>query len=716
MAHRLLEDVLAINRDLTERLAQDPDVVSIDMIPDDHHGTVWVIHLRNGTSFWHGGGMFENVVPCEGGGYRVRPTRPQHIPVTPPIHDPPAIGDVENWIRHRNPKINDWSLEDDLVLYGLVQVGKTELILSMIWITQYVYEIPCLLVLANMTGSYNQVLNKNAAEFNDMLLEEFGEGVRPFFLKTVGCRGRSAGAELVEGDHTWLRVAMGNPAQIRRLINSTTGQFVLFCDEADVHVKGCSGDADTTSTGPLIKQLQEMALGSVKISATPFALWNQQDAFQKTLVMEKPDNYRGLLETEWVFSTDADSKEVRNGNVSIAVRILKNMVRDLRPRVENETRRYMTILVNGPSSIARQNALAQAIARRCPQWNAYVMNSDGGKSSIKRATRSHMVPTGRNTIAALYDMFESESGDVFQVNIIVACLTAARAISFRPTSRHRGIGGLHGMIFFPSPSCHAAQLIQFMRVWGKFDEDYPQIQVRTTQKAYDKLYSEITHNFPAFAGANFEMGNSREQIEGVHVVDVGLHDRRAVDDTVIEGKTSMLKREFETENMVREFLAGEFGNNITVMTERLVSVRRSDVEGGFQYGENIGGTSDGNRMTRKLKERLGAEVPTDHGFQTCWHKKRYEDHHTMTRRYGHTRSGDANYMSRVVAGSGDNDDDFVNVVVWKPEFSKHQNPMEEWNLDRFRNDRAYIFQTTKNMWRYYSPGEKRKCGVLSHQR
>lgn len=152
------------------------------------------------------------------------------------------------------------------------------------------------------------------------------------------------------------------------------------------------------------------------------------------------------------------------------------------------------------------------------------------------------------------------------------------------------------------------------------------------------------------------------------------------------------------------------------MTENLIPVRRSDVEGGFQYGENIGGTSDGNLMTRKLKEQLGNQVPTDQGFQICWHNKRYEDHHTMTRRYGHTRSGDANYMSHVVAGSGDNDDDFVNVVIWKPEFSKRQDPMEEWNLDRFCNNRAYIFQTTRNTWRYYTLGEKRKCGIISHQR
>lgn len=713
MSQNILEDVIAMSHDLIELVQDDPRVLTTEMVTDENRGTMWLIHLRNGDTLWSGAGMFETATRCRRH-YRVRPR--SRGPICPPVDDKDPIPpeDIEVWIRRRHPEIDDWSFDRHVVLYGLVQAGKTELILSMIWISQYVYKIPCVLVLANMEASYNQVLGKNVPEFNCMMRDEFGERASPLFLKTTGYRGRSSFDIDIEQDHTWLRVAMGNPAQLRRLVNTTHNPFVLFSDEADVHVKGWNDNADMTSTGPLMKQLQGMAVGSVKITATPFALYNQDGALQKTIVMNKPNNYRGLSETEWVFSTDADSKSVRQGSAPKAVRLLNEMVTILRPRVESDSRKYMTILVNGPATIARQNALAQAITRRRPQWCAYVMNSDGGKSSIKQAMRTHMIPTGMVTISSLYDKFERDGGDEFKVNIIVACLTASRAISFRPTSKRRGTGGLHGMIFFPSATCHAAQLIQFMRVWGKFDENYPHVRVRTTQTVYDKLYSEITHNLKAFAEITSETGLSREQIEGVHVIDVGLHDRRAVDDTKIVDKVSMLKREFETEDEIREFLAGDFGNRVSVMTERLVPVRRADVEGGFHYGHyGVGGRVEQNRMTTHLKQ-ISNDVPLDNGFQVCWHKTRYEDHHTMTRRYGNRRSAETNYMSRVVAGSGDDIDEFVNIVVWKPEYSKRQNAMEEWSLERFNDDRAYIFQTTKNTWRYYTTSEKRKCGMLSH--
>lgn len=702
-ANTVMVDIVAEHAEMMARIQDKYPQLEMAMIPDETHGTLWKLTSRNWEKIICLGAVWVNIVSWDrDGSCYVRPRCSLPTPVL--LHSSVPIDKIEKWIRSRHPEINDWSLDDDLVVYGLVQCGKTELILSMIWISQYVYKIPCVMVLANMTGSYNQVLGKNCFEFNQMLRQEFGEGVQPFFLHSFGYRG--CNDRLNINDHTQLHVAMGNPSQLKRLVNTINGRFLLFCDEADTHVKGWNDEADKSSTGPLIRKLQEKAVGSIKITATPFSLWNQDGVRQKTLVMRTPSNYRGLDQTEWVYSTNKDAEEVRDGNPTITVRLLDKMITVVRPRVENKKRRYLSILVNGPSQIETQNYLAYTIAQRRHQWNVYVMNSKGG---IQRATLTGNIPTGLPTISTLYDRFEEESNDTFQINIIIACLTAARAISFRPTTKQKGTGGLHGMLFFPSHTSHTAQLIQFMRVWGKYEDEYPLIRVMTTQKTHERLQLEIDHNFKVFAQATLETGVSRVQIEGTHIMDVGLHDRRVVDDTHITDKMSLLQHEFETQEEVREFLANDFGNKMTIMTERLVSVMRSDVEGGFQYGEHIGNTMEGRRMKRKLEEHVAEIVPKDQ-FQIGWHSKRYEDLHNMKRRYGDS----SNYMSRMVAGSGDDQDEFVHIVVWKPEFSNRTNVMENWSLERFRPDRAYLFQTTKNTWRYYTTNEKRKMGLLAH--
>lgn len=297
-------DILAMNRDVAERIRNDHRVVSVVMVPDDDMGTVWLIHLQNGETYWSGAGLFNMAIRHPSGHYRVCPT-PQRPSVHPTGGDPEMIVNIEKWIRRQHPEIDNWLLDDDIVLYGLVQAGKTELIMSMIWITQYIYKLPCVLVLANMASSYNQILQKNTEEFNEMLIEEFGRGAIFFKLTPVGLRKNVVNVQI---DNHLTPVVMSNPAQLRRLINVVRGKkYVLFSDEADVHVKGWNDDADTTMTGPLIKKLQQEAVGSVKITATPFALYNQQGVCQKTIVMNKPNNYRGLLETEWMFSNDDDA-------------------------------------------------------------------------------------------------------------------------------------------------------------------------------------------------------------------------------------------------------------------------------------------------------------------------------------------------------------------------------------------------------------------------
>lgn len=665
-----------------------------EMIHDDLHGTVWHVFMPNGQVLRWTREVLQERMPSE----RVLQADPHFIPI------------IEAWLRSRHPDINNWEMNGNIVVYGLVQSGKTELILSMIWIAQYVHNTTCVLVLANMVDSYNQVLGKNTDEFNNMLRDQFGDRVEPFFIKTDGYRGRGMTDDGL--DPTSLRVVMGNPAGLRRVNSTIRGPFALFCDEADVHVKGYNDDSDKSKTGPLVKTLQSKATHTVKITATPFALYNQVDAQQKTIVKTIPGNYRGVHETEWVFSTDKIAQNARK-NPREMLRVLDDLVHKVRPRVISSNGKYISILVNGPGNKVPQNNLAQTIARH-RSWRSFVMNSDN--KTIQEATTTGMLNTNRETISGLYDMFESINDDNIPVYVIVACRKASRAISFRPTTRQHGTGGLHGMVFFPSRICHTAGLIQYMRPFGKYDDNYPKIVICTTEFFYQKINAEISHNLQVFAEATRNVGTSREQIEGSLVIDTGAHDRHAVDDTKVANRTHMLKQEFNTENAIREHLHAEgFTNDrITQMTERLITIRRDSVEGGFHYTEPNRGNQE--RMRRNLQQAMPVNVPTENGFQVCWRPVRYEDHHTMSRRFSAQRSGRTNYMSRVVAGSGEIDDDYVNVVIWKSDFS--QKPQDrnhdEWRFEDFRQGRAYIFQTTKNTWRYYTPGETRSVGVLTH--
>lgn len=654
--------------------------------------------------------------------------------VLPDIIEQPSdtmVGRIENWLRQHHPELNNWDWSGHLVLYGLVQSGKTEMIMSMIWIAQHVYKTTAVLVLANMVSSYNQVLRKNAIEFNDMLKSEFGNDSQHFLIKTpIGFRGRN----IVDSDkdYTWLRVAMGNPAQLRRVMDDVRDKrYILFCDEADVHVKSCYEESDITATGPIIKELKKKANASVNITATPFALYNEAGVIQRTLVMQPSTNYRGVEETEWVFSSDQDAELVRKGDAIETVYMLDEMVMVQRPRVDNGVRKYMTILINGPHYIDDQNNLALTVAQMRPHWNVYVMNSKkrngvpltGNLDVIQQAlSTGRMVDTDRCMISELYDMFEMDRNDSeFKIHIIVACLKASRAISFRPTTRSIGTGGLHGMLLFTNSTCHDAQLIQYMRPFGKYDPSYPPIRIRTTETIYDRIRIEITYNLKVFAEATATMGQSRNQIEGVSVMLAGkrkcLHDRPNVDDTIITDKRSMCKREFATKEELVQFLRPDYENRITTMTNQIITIHRSEIPN-IQFGRFETDSPDEKRrkqtqMRQDLYQYVQQHIHEINGFQVCWTDQRYEDLHNMQRRFMETHN--TNYMPMVVVGSGEENYTVIRAVEWKRQFYRHVDPSMDWTMDKFQPNRVYLYQTTKGTWRYYATQETRHIGVLGHR-
>ena len=86
-----------------------------EMIHDDLHGTVWHVFMPNGQVLRWTREVLQERMPSE----RVLQADPHFIPI------------IEAWLRSRHPDINNWEMNGNIVVYGLVQSGKTELILNM---------------------------------------------------------------------------------------------------------------------------------------------------------------------------------------------------------------------------------------------------------------------------------------------------------------------------------------------------------------------------------------------------------------------------------------------------------------------------------------------------------------------------------------------------------------------------------------------------------
>lgn len=369
--------------------------------------------------------------------------------------------------------------------------------------------------------------------------------------------------------------------------------------------------------------------------------------------------------------------------------------------LESITTRSRTItIIEATHTNTKCSKWARKIAaRRRPGWNIYTMNSDGGNTSIRRATPDAVVPTGMLTISSLYDLFETSDHDGFEIHIIIAKETASRTISFRPTSKRIGTGGLHGMMFFPSSRCNSAQSNQYMRLFGIYEEDYSRSLIMTTRTAFDKLHSEINHNLPRMAEATSIMGTSRGQIERIPVIDVGLHDRTAVDDTAIEDRASMLRKEFRTTDEIRGFLADPVDRFIVLTEDEPIRIAP---EAFPAFVPEMNGTStEACALRRQITQGLPERV-ANKSIQISWNEARYEKLHHLPSRL--TARGE--YNSDVVVGLSVEGD--IHAIVWKDE-------CRNLLLAQLREDTAYLFRTTKGRWRYFLHHETRRFGVLVHE-
>lgn len=601
------------------------------------------------------------------------------------------IDKIHEWLLQKYPEIREYCFKDGIIIYGRVQMGKTGLILAMNWIAQYVHGTTCLLALANMKGSFHQIMGKNTVEFNRDLRERFGNGY-----------GLRMCDRLVDEDVPTTRVFMCNPTQLRRVAGEVTGRpYMLFVDEADMAVKGADEASDVSKTGPLFRTLRERAVGVVEITATPFALYNQKDGSARMTIRMRPrEAYRGFHETDWELVDAKTARAIRRASIASSREWIDKIVRARRPMVEASGRRYMSILLNGPATMKRQETIALGLARSQRYDGVYVMNSDGSHL-VKQADGRRLRSKEMDAISLLYDEFETRSRREqggFRVYIIVAGLTASRAISFRPTTTAIGMNGLHAMLLLPSATAHCAQLIQYMRIWGNYTEDYPRLLCATTEETYRRIRDEVHHNLEVLADRTAEMGDCRQKIEGSVLMDTRRHDRPAVDDTHLANRTSVCHTDFDSMDEMERYLDAHLdGLSRVWMTHEQVT--RVVPPPGFAYTHD---RALQRQFLNHFRQSLGVRR-----LHISWSDMRYQDLHNIHRRFGNQRK---NYMGEAIIGDGI-DRTNMYCVRWREEFCNDDLSIRD---EAYWSSAIFLSRTSRGKYRFYHHTHHQEKMILSH--
>ena len=746
-------DLLGASAKIRRAFLRDPSVADILESGEDHSQCFWTVRMTNGTvQKW----SREQIEDIPESGIKSTSKRRKSSPASPappaspvplaPLEPPSPITPpddvdlvdleaVRHYILSHHPELEDWENKGHLIVYGPVQVGKTSILMAMIWLTRFIHGMTPVLILANMDGSYRQVLCKDVRMFNEKIVQKFGEHAsKPFLLGVEGLRHRPEEVDIEDNEFLLI---MSNPSQLRTLVRVVTEKveqnpdqkFGIFSDEADVHIKSTDDDEDVTKTGPLYRQLQDLVARHdgfmVDVTATPFALWNRKGAVQRSMSMTIPQDYRGPQQMEWKIVENPVS--VRKNTAGALYHLLNEMVGTIYPRAVEARLKFISVLVNVASTHTEQARLVQQVIRKANtgkkkggeemKWEGFVMNSsDTCLIKQVRGVHGRLEPMGIDFIGNLYDHWERESlgsstsGPApMKIKIIFAGMTAGRAVSFRPTSKSIGTSGLNGMVYLSSTRSHMASVLQAQRAFGRYHAEHPKILVATTLETKQKLFDEVFANFPALVKVTREEGETRQKMEGVQMLDVGLHDRKAVDDTHLTNRVKLRDQDFESEEAVRAFLVGNDQiHEIRVMTEGCMKIPLVEFPD-FSY-EMKGGKRD--RFRKEVQERFPEKYrDSSTSFQVCWTEKRFGDQHSMRHRFAEKNKG---YRPVCVGGCPDpeGENKEFTVVFWKQEYSEEDSKVEDIEGD---GHTAFLYQTSDGgMWRFYFVGENRKVGIIAH--
>jgi hypothetical protein len=631
--------------------------------------------------------------------YRITLNNSMPNPGPPPENDPIYQMLVDMYPFLQNP-------EQRANIIGKVQSGKSFVIMAICWCAIYRWGLRPFMFALNNVDSYSQLIIRDYRDFNKWL-GNHGETRRRLGIN--GLRGPNG--QYNECPYV-ITLAMNNKSQLIKIRNQTH-PYLIVGDEGDTLIKHCDPALDRTVTGHLFHSFLQNARSTWMVTATPFALLNQKGTICRTFELSQNTTYRGLDKFKINLLNKDEVKSLKKDN-----QLLESVVQRAIEVCHVEGRQpYSTILINTRYKKVEHIAIARHLQGH--GLSSFVINGDG---IFHYKIDGSVEKLKFRRVSALFDYFEDHA-ETYQTHLIIAKRVANRAVSFRP-SLGRGTGGLIGEILLPSNN--GCSRIQELRLCGKYSIDYPELQLFVSAEDFQKIHDELEHNYPKLIEANSSYGEAREQIEGQQLIDTGLHDRRAVDDTSLEDKEKYIEHEFATKQECLDFVTGKY-TSYRMMTEEtfFTTVALSDQQQQtWQRALEI----TGNWKREQDQIRLYCETTsgtwnptvrkTPHGFNVAWNTERWETCHMMTSRFKNTSN--VRYCSQYLAGPN-HDYSRMNIVRWKDGFFEPDDtagirPTERSMdfEDMFPENVAFLYLTTRGSWRYFSRSDTRKMGVLTH--
>ena len=591
------------------------------------------------------------------------------------------------------------------VIYGLVQQGKTELLLVIVWVSTYVHMRYVSVLLMESIGSFNQFFTRDLIGFNPV------DGIQDFPLNVVPVQ--HIYKDFIKNGKQALRnlpimVGLANGAQINKMQMildnvSLKKPFHIVVDEADVAVvKNALPEKDKTVVGKSFQSLKKKAVYQTCITATPFGVWNEEDDNFQTLSHQMPPpppGYQGVEEFDFSVKISVDDEaKIKKGDYSPVV----ELVRELCENAHKSGETYAPGLINiSPrDKVHMECAKTIAIANLPPNVRGiFILNSKGGRSPIRRVLRNgEIVKTDFKTLPDLYNSFEINSinadpsnPDVF---IIIGGHMSGRAVSFRP-SKEIGQGSLHWEIYLPAKTSHGALMLQASRLSGVYPEGSTAKMFVTTVET-ERIMKDELLNYKSFLA---RLGNnrcdSRKQIEGTRLRDIGKHDRPKVDDTQLDDKATISSHKYDSVDDIKRLL-GVGDDKIVMMTCGVTEERTP----GF-FNTHDPRLQNVQRQNVKKSHNLG-----NSNLQMGWSKDRSQSLHNPRLRY----NGTGQYLSRFTGEQIEGER--VRVVEWKPEFCD-----PELRLHHLREGMVYVYHTTCGKFMFFSHDANHniKTGFLSHK-
>ena len=632
------------------------------------------------------------------------------IPPPPPPPPPPVDKVVNKIWEEIKKKYTDIEnlIEDTKILYGLAQSGKSMYLLCAVWGINFVLKRKSILILMNSSGSYAQIKKRDIPKVNEYIEEICGElGVenyKSYQLTGEGFQGVRENVAIREGRHVFL-YAMGNPTQLGKLLRvvGDIKPYHLVIDESDTLIKNCLVEKQRgIPTGRVYQSLVEQAEGVVNVTATPFANFNQAGQEQGVIILPPPATYRGIGNGITIHNFEGDARK----NVEVACEVVLRALRES-PECPGK---YTALLAVTHEKNQNHEVLAKQFKRASPTVRVFTYDSRGGNTIAEVGENFTMFQTTHVRACDLFDEFETLGGG--KKYVIVSGFKAGRAESFRPSELRvndagerisGGNGGLTCMVYDPSETAHCAAKIQAMRLSGNYALDYPEIQLWVRKEVEESILGELG-NLAKIASTCAEVCDTRTAMEGEELVVVGKHDRAGVDDTKLEGKSSVFTTDFATPEVAKTyyetlFPGVEYGGFMTGG----VRYMEKNIPG-MRYGDIKGTSTEG----RELQGEINADF---HGATTqiAWREARYKDLHNPEVRF---KAG-SNYCCSHVVGDCRTVVD-IPYVVWKDEFVKSSQGIA--SIFEGITNTLFLFHTTKGTIRGYIPNCERniRVGTLTH--